>query len=307
MSAITSSSAISSAVSSETGSSTLDRDAFMLLLVTQFQYQDPLNPMEDKEFIAQLAQFSSLEQMMNMNESMQSLTAATQSQELVNATSYIGKTVDVSGDTISKQTDAEGNVTISGAHIALGEATVGGIMEVWDLSTGRPVKTIELPAMTAGTHTFNDWDGTITGGELAADGVYRLIPTYVLANGNTLLDHTMVVDGLVTGVINNDGIAHLSLSDGRTTPLAGVHRVSVPSMNIVTPEVDTDGDTDTGDSTTEENPSGTDTGTSGDTSTDSTTGTDTGNTGSGTDTGSGSTGDSATDGNTADSGTTTTP
>ncbi len=47
------------AMSKQKGS-TLDKDSFMLLLVTQFKYQDPLNPMDDKEFISQMAQFSSL-------------------------------------------------------------------------------------------------------------------------------------------------------------------------------------------------------------------------------------------------------
>jgi len=45
----------------------LDRNAFLNLLMTQLRYQDPLNPMDDREFIAQMAQFSSLEQMQNLN------------------------------------------------------------------------------------------------------------------------------------------------------------------------------------------------------------------------------------------------
>lgn len=51
----------------------LDKDAFLRLLTTQLAHQDPLNPMEDQEFIAQLAQFSSLEQMQNVNENIETM------------------------------------------------------------------------------------------------------------------------------------------------------------------------------------------------------------------------------------------
>ena len=61
----------------------LGKDDFLQLLVTQLQHQDPLAPMEDKDFIAQMAQFTSLEQMKNMNNAVQ----------VTQATSYIGKQV----------------------------------------------------------------------------------------------------------------------------------------------------------------------------------------------------------------------
>lgn len=55
------------------GTNALGKDAFLQLLVTQMQYQDPLEPTADTEFISQLAQFSSLEEMQNLNESLDAL------------------------------------------------------------------------------------------------------------------------------------------------------------------------------------------------------------------------------------------
>ncbi|MCY8455055.1 flagellar hook assembly protein FlgD, partial [Bacillus spizizenii] len=54
----------------KTSNSSLGKDEFLKILMTQVQNQDPLNPVDDKEFISQMATFSSLEQMMNMNKTM---------------------------------------------------------------------------------------------------------------------------------------------------------------------------------------------------------------------------------------------
>ncbi len=77
------------------GSVDMGKDSFLQLLVTQLQNQDPLSPMEDKEFIAQLAQFSSLEQLQNMNSS---LSAFLDLNLMHQASVLIGREVKVYGE-----------------------------------------------------------------------------------------------------------------------------------------------------------------------------------------------------------------
>ncbi len=219
----------SQAIADNASGSELDKEAFMLLLVTQFQYQDPLNPMEDKEFIAQLAQFSSLEQLMNLNDSMNNLSAVTQGQEMINATSYIGKTVDVSGNTIGKTTDVDtGEMTISKMYYALGETPEQAVMNVY--GPDGIVNSYILPPQSAGTTHEFVWDGKTYNGDYAPDGVYEVIPGFTDSDGIPITDYDMVVDGLVSGVVTDNGITYLRLADGRNTLLSEVRRVSEPEV-----------------------------------------------------------------------------
>ena len=78
-------------------SNELGKDDFLKLLITQLQNQDPTSPMENTEFISQMAQFSSLEQMTNMSSSFSKMASFINSSE---AASTIGKTVELDiGDT----------------------------------------------------------------------------------------------------------------------------------------------------------------------------------------------------------------
>lgn len=108
----------------------LDKDAFLKLLITQLKYQDPTQPMEDREFIAQMAQFSALEQMTNMR---QGLDVLTQMQITTQAMSLAGRTVDLrnpdGGASLTGKVDeirfvgGEPRIVVGGREYGLGEIT----------------------------------------------------------------------------------------------------------------------------------------------------------------------------------------
>lgn len=94
---------LSNAKQSSTNNNTLGKDAFLKLLVTQLQNQDPLNPMEDREFIAQMATFSQLEQMITMNQSMEELISVQKQQQMLSYQSLLG--MEVKWDKITYPSD----------------------------------------------------------------------------------------------------------------------------------------------------------------------------------------------------------
>lgn len=213
-----------SVVGTQSGS-TLDKNAFMLLLVTQFKYQDPLNPMDDKEFVAQMAQFSSLEQLMNLNTSMTSLTDATNNQQMINATSYIGKEVTVTGNSIGKVTDTANNTTsITKFRYAPSADVVSGTLTVRD-GDNNVVYTEDVAAKAAGTTYEFDWSGLTSSGTVAPDGVYTVNLSLLNADGEAVLSD-QVVDAKVTGVVNSDGTVYLGLDGGQLMALSNVRQVT---------------------------------------------------------------------------------
>ncbi|GLB59345.1 flagellar hook assembly protein FlgD [Cytobacillus sp. NCCP-133] len=79
--------------SRKTGSDILGKDDFLKILMIQLQNQDPMNPMQDKDFIAQMATFSSLEQVTNMNNTMEKLLAFQEQSQLMSFNQFLGKNV----------------------------------------------------------------------------------------------------------------------------------------------------------------------------------------------------------------------
>lgn len=226
--------------SQQAGKSELGKEDFLKLLVTQFKYQDPLNPMEDKEFIAQLAQFSSLEQQMSTNEKMESLLNLQSQQQMISAASFIGKEVSARGYGVSVKGD-----TISNIQYAIEEEMVKGYVNIFDASN-QLVTTVQLESKAPGIHDF-DWDGLLPNGNKVPDGVYTVnIAGQNSAGAPVLVDTS--VSGKVEAITMYRGEQLLRLSDGRLVALSNVREVVQPKT------VEPGGDNNKGDNPEDEKP-----------------------------------------------------
>ncbi|PLR97271.1 flagellar hook assembly protein FlgD [Bacillus sp. T33-2] len=95
----------------KTGSDILGKDDFLKILMTQLKNQDPLNPMQDKDFVAQMATFSTLEQITNMGSSIEKLVKVQEQNNLTTYTPFVGK--EVTWHTISQPEDGSGKPVIT--------------------------------------------------------------------------------------------------------------------------------------------------------------------------------------------------
>ena len=148
---------------------TMGKEDFLKLLVTQLRYQDPMSPEDPKDFVAQLAQFSSLEQQMNTNQSLQDMSkvfqALTEAQNMAQGVALLGKTVSGAGNQI---TVAGGKATTASFQLPTdAKALVVGVFD----ADGQQVRILNMGAQPAGNVTIS-WDGKDDHGKAAADGIY---------------------------------------------------------------------------------------------------------------------------------------
>ncbi len=197
--------------------SNLGKDDFLTLLVTQLSHQDPLNPMDDKEFVSQLAQFSSLEQLTNINEGVGTMNDAKLQEQMYNAVNFIGKEVRAQGNTLTLD---DGNA--SSIYFALGASMAKGYVNIYD-SEMNLVRTESLGAKQAGEYEFV-WDGKDYSGKSMIDGPYYITMAAEGQDGAPIMVYTEV-SGKVAGVQRDGNEQWLRLADGRFVKFADVREV----------------------------------------------------------------------------------
>lgn len=199
------------------GQKSLGKDDFMKLLVTQLSHQDPMSPMESQQFSAQLAQFSSLEQMTSINDNLkkiQDFEAALAGSSTLN---LIGKIVNAPGNSINYKSGETKTLSYS-----LDKDAASVKIDIFD-SSGKPVTTLNAGGQKAGSNQFA-WNGTDDSGARVPEGVYRFNVTAIDGLNNTVNAATFS-SGTVTDVTFENGSTN-AIVNGNKVPTNQISRVS---------------------------------------------------------------------------------
>lgn len=169
----------------------MGKEDFLSLLVAQLKNQDPLNPDEPTEFTAQLAQFSSLEQLFNLNESMETLATSNANSDQFATLQTIGKNVAYQGSTFEYDGDGE---------VELGYQLDGDVADarINIKKNGSTVAVLDADQLDAGNH-FLSWDGLTDEGSPADPGSYSFSISVDTARGQSVAASPLVKSE-VTGV-----------------------------------------------------------------------------------------------------------
>lgn len=192
-----------------TNNAALGKEDFLRILVTQLRNQDPINPVNSENFATQLAQFSSLEQLQNINDSLgQGIESDMLLNQAINntmATTLIGQTVRAAGNVVAVNEGKGADINFS-----LGAAAKKVTIEIRD-ANGSLVKTVELEQKVAGDQKF-EWDGKDSSGNQVAEGKYQFSVQAEDVDGNAIPSQEFIV-GEITGIRYQDGGAILVLGN----------------------------------------------------------------------------------------------
>lgn len=189
---------------------------FLRLMTEQLKHQDPLNPMENSAFLGQLAQFSTVQGIQNLNASVAGFSSAMASDQLLRGATMVGREVLLPASKVALPADGEASGVV--AAPAPGLVT----FEVTD-ANGLPVRQFTVPATAAGEVPFA-WDGTNAAGQRLPEGTYGITARHVTDTGATSTLSTYVRGKVQSVSVGTDGL-YLDIEGLGTAPLDHVLRV----------------------------------------------------------------------------------
>lgn len=209
--------AAQAALTANNGQSSMGQTDFLTLFTTQLKNQDPLDPVKNEAFVAQLAQFSQLEATTNMASSLSNFTSSMSNSQITSSAGLIGAKVSV----------PDGPAVLTNAQpvqatIALPNGADGVQLQVFD-AKGILVNTQMAGAQTAGDMLFS-WSGKDDAGNALPDGNYRFVANAVSQGKNTVA--TVSTLATVVGVSQQaDKSMLLQVTGGKTIKLSDVTKI----------------------------------------------------------------------------------
>lgn len=223
--------AISSSSTGTSATSKFGKDTFLNLLVAQLKNQDPLKPMDSTAFVAQLAQFSSLEAQQNTNTKLDSLLTYQTSIQNTLLSNFIGKQVSFSGSSVNLATTADISYTPA-ADAASVTLTISD-------SSGKVVRTVSLGAQTSGAKSYT-WNGKDSNGNTLSDGTYTVSFSAADSSGAFVAVATKS-KGTVTGISYDGSTTYLVLDSGTKIKPGDITEIKAGTGSTTTTTTSTTG------------------------------------------------------------------
>ena len=196
----------------------LNQDDFLTLMITQLKNQDPFKPMDPAQYVGQLAQFSSVSGLADINKNISALTSSLRGNQVLDGAALIGRTVIAEGSQVYRYVPAEGEAipTQGAVEVPAGASSVQLVVRD---SAGTLVKTQSLDAR-AGLRGFT-WDGSTNDGTTAPSGAYKIEVIAKVGDKNVSLNTSMAAQvssvalDPATGslMLDTDTLGEIAMSD----------------------------------------------------------------------------------------------
>jgi flagellar basal-body rod modification protein FlgD len=195
----------STAAAATTGSNAaMDQSDFLTLMTAQMKNQDPFDPVDNTQMVAQMAQFSSLAGISEMNTTLQAIAAKLGATSTTDLVSWVGRTVLTEGSVAYPRTDGTlGGVIDLGADAAEVNVVIEG-------PNGEILKNVSLGAVSAGETEF-EWDGSTDTGEAAGSGPFKIRVAARNADGDSVTATPLVWAPVTSVAMGSDGNPMLTL------------------------------------------------------------------------------------------------
>ncbi|OEY67359.1 flagellar hook assembly protein FlgD [Marinobacter sp. X15-166B] len=200
------------------GKGDLGKNEFMELMIAQLKNQNPLEPQDNGEFISQLAQFSSLEEVQKLSSSVDNVVGEFRSTQALQASAMVGRSVLVPGTAgeLVAGGDIRGSVAVP--------ATTASLQITIKNEAGELVRRIDAGSAQPGYHAFT-WDGKDASGEESPPGKYEVVAEGAYPSGQEQLG-TLISANVDSVSLGGRGNITLNLAGMGSIPLADVHQIN---------------------------------------------------------------------------------